>query len=86
MCSSSLNRKVESWSSIIGFHIYPHLFRHTTASLLNSNGVSVDVIQHLLGHSSEEITKNVYIHDTEEKKEAMNTLINGFINEIDKKL
>ena len=86
MCSSSLNRKVSAWSKILGFRIYPHLFRHTTASLLNSSGISVDVIQHLLGHSSEEITKSVYIHDTEEKKEAMNVLINGFIDEINKKI
>ena len=85
MCSSSLNRIVSSWSDILGFRVYPHLFRHTTASLLNAYGVSVDVIQHLLGHSSSEITKQVYIHDTEEKKNAMNTLMNGFFKEMDSK-
>ena len=85
MCSSSLNRIVGSWSDTLGFRVYPHLFRHTTASLLNAYGVSVDVIQHLLGHSSSEITKQVYIHDTEEKKNAMNTLMNGFFKEMDSK-
>ena len=85
MCSSSLNRIVSSWSDILGFRVYPHLFRHTTVSLLNAYGVNVDVIQHLLGHSSSEITKQIYIHDTEEKKNAINTLINGFFKEIDDK-
>ena len=32
-----------------------------------------------------EITKQVYIHDTEEKKNAMNTLMNGFFKEMDSK-
>lgn len=81
MCSSSLNRIVGSWSNILGFRVYPHLFR----PLLNAYGVSVDVIQHLLDHSSSEIAKQVYIHDTEEKKNAMNTLINGFFKEMDNK-
>lgn len=54
-------------------------------NIMYGYGVSVDVIQHLLGHSSSEITKQVYIHDTEEKKNAMNTLINGFFKEMDSK-
>ena len=53
---------------ILRFRVYPHLFRRTTESLLNAYGVSVDVIQYLLGHSSSEITKQVYIHDTEKKE------------------
>lgn len=70
---------------ILRFRVYPHLLRRTTESLLNAYGVSVDVIQYLLGHSSSEITKQIYIHDTEEKKNAMNTLINGFFKEMDDK-
>ena len=54
-------------------------------NIMYAYGVSVDVIQHLLGHSSSEITKQVYIHDTERKKNAMNTLINGFFKEMDSK-
>jgi len=36
--------------------------RHATATLLNSAGASLGTIQALLGHSSPEITRDVYLH------------------------
>ncbi|WP_010651720.1 tyrosine-type recombinase/integrase [Oceanobacillus massiliensis] len=49
----------------------PHSLRHTHTSLLAEAGVSLEQIMDRLGHPDEQITKNVYLHVTEEmKKEA----------------
>jgi integrase len=49
----------------------PHSLRHTHTSLLAEAGVSLEQIMDRLGHSDDQITKNVYLHVTEEmKKEA----------------
>lgn len=39
-----------------------HMLRHTFASMLFAKGVSVRIISELLGHSSVQITMNIYIH------------------------
>ena len=39
-----------------------HDLRHSTATLLLSMGVPLKVVQELLGHSSVDITANVYSH------------------------
>lgn len=49
----------------------PHSLRHTHTSLLAEAGVSLEQIMDRLGHSDNQITKNVYLHVTQEmKKEA----------------
>ena len=49
----------------------PHSLRHTHTSLLAEAGVSLEQIMDRLGHSDDHITKNVYLHVTQElKKEA----------------
>jgi len=49
----------------------PHSLRHTHTSLLAEAGVALEQIMDRLGHSDDQITKNVYLHVTNEmKKEA----------------
>ncbi len=49
----------------------PHSLRHTHTSLLAEAGVALEQIMDRLGHSDDQITKNVYLHVTQEmKKEA----------------
>ncbi|WML42714.1 tyrosine-type recombinase/integrase [Neobacillus sp. PS3-40] len=49
----------------------PHSLRHTHTSLLAEAGVSLEQIMDRLGHTDDQITKNVYLHVTEDmKKEA----------------
>jgi integrase len=49
----------------------PHSLRHTHTSLLAEAGVSLEQIMDRLGHTDDQITKNVYLHVTKDmKKEA----------------
>lgn len=49
----------------------PHSLRQTHISLLEEAGVALEQIMDRLGHSDDQITKNVYLHVTKEmKKEA----------------
>ena len=45
-----------------------HALRHTYATRLFENGVSLKVVQVLLGHSNMEITANIYTHVLEDEK------------------
>lgn len=56
-----------------------HGLRHTYATRLLENGVSMDVISKLLGHSSIDITQNVYAHVLEDKKQKEIELAGDFI-------
>lgn len=52
-------------------NLTPHSLRHTHTSLLAEAGVSLEQIMDRLGHTDDQITKNVYLHVTQEmKKEA----------------
>lgn len=49
----------------------PHSLRHTHTSLLAEAGVALEQIMDRLCHTDDQITKNVYLHVTQEmKKEA----------------
>lgn len=60
--------------------ITPHGLRHTHASILFRKGVPPKIVQKRLGHTTVEMTLNVYIHVMPEDD---NKFINGFINDID---
>jgi integrase/recombinase XerD len=47
-----------------GIKITPHMFRHTHATTLLKNGVSIDIVTRRLGHKSSETTKGTYEHLT----------------------
>ena len=50
-------------------NLHPHIFRHTHASLLIEQGVSVDAVSRRLGHKDTTITQQIYIHMTEKLKQ-----------------
>lgn len=49
--------------------ITTHQLRHSHCSLLFESGATIKEVQERLGHSSYEVTLNIYTHVTEEKKE-----------------
>ncbi len=52
-----------------------HDLRHTSATLLISNGVDISTVSHRLGHSQTSVTLNVYSHWMEEKDEKASEVL-----------
>lgn len=59
--------------------INPHMFRHTAASLLISNGVDVLTVSKMLGHTAPTTTLNTYGHAVEEAKRKATECISSAI-------
>ena len=56
----------------IGHEITPHALRHTHVSLLAEQGVPLDVISRRVGHADSEITRKIYLHITEKRRDKDN--------------
>ena len=66
----SYNKYVrEVTEAVIGSRRTPHAFRHTHASILFGEGVSIDTISRRLGHEDSIITRKIYLHIVEKVKE-----------------
>jgi integrase/recombinase XerD len=62
-------------SKELGFHLHPHLFRHTFATRLLKKGVDLTTVSKICGHQSVQITARFYIQTTkQEKMDAVNLL------------
>lgn len=66
--------------------VYEHLpdLRHTCASLLLSNGISMKQIQIWLGHSTFSTTADIYAHLDYSAQEASANAMNGMFNRPEK--
>lgn len=73
---------MESWSKVVGYHLHPHLFRHSAVSQLYASGVKIEAIQKMMGHSSSEITKTVYLHQTEESERALTDFLDEMLRNL----
>lgn len=63
---ASVNIKLTEFCKRNGFpSLHPHLFRHTAASIMLSNGIDVLSVSKMLGHSSPNMTMRVYAHEVE---------------------
>ena len=60
-------------------HINPHLFRHSAASILISNGVDVLSVSQMLGHSKISTTLNTYSHALEESRQKTAAAVSDVI-------
>ena len=55
----------------IGFHVY----RHTYASMLANNGIPIQTLAALLGHTDSNTTARYYVNISKEQKQAAANLI-----------
>ena len=58
-----LNRQLKPTCKKLGFvGVNWHWLRHANATLLDAVGTPLGTVQSLLGHSSSEITREIYLH------------------------
>ena len=75
---TSIEKKNQKYSTAAGLpHIRIHDFRHTHASFLANEGISIQEIARRLGHSKVEITWNTYAHLYPREEERAVTLLNN---------
>lgn len=74
----TITDKVPTFIESVGLRrITLHNLRHSCASILLANGISMKEIQEWLGHSSYNTTANIYAHlDTTAKEKSANTMNN----------
>lgn len=62
----------ENTERVIGRRLTLHSLRHTHASLLFEENVSLQAVASRLGHSSSKVTERIYLHVTQRKQEQYN--------------
>lgn len=67
----------ENAARVLNRKITAHTLRHTHASLLLEQGISIDTISRRLGHEDSKVTKEIYLHVTEKLKEKDNQQISS---------
>lgn len=77
---SSIENKNKAYSTAAGLpHIRIHDFRHTHASLLVNEGISIQEVARRLGHSKVEITWNTYSHLYPREEERAVAILNRIV-------
>jgi integrase len=61
-CIADWQRSIAKLLKLAGVKGSAHKFRHTFATSLLQNGVSVEIVARLMGHSSAEVTRKHYDH------------------------
>jgi integrase len=61
-------------------HISPHGLRHTHAIMLLESGVDIKTVSTRLGHTTVDMTANVYIHITRKHEEASVLKLEAYLN------
>lgn len=59
----------------------PHSLRHTHTSLLAEAGADLDEIMYRLGHKSDAITRNIYLHITKARKKKTAQIFEHYMTE-----
>lgn len=70
MSYANVNEIVSRTRARVGFHLTPHMFRHTYATLVRRGGVPVEIVSKLLTHSSIQTTSQTYLHCSPEDLRA----------------
>lgn len=67
----------ENCERVLNKHLTLHSLRHTHASLLFEQGISLENVASRLGHSSSKTTLEIYTHVTQRKQEMYNAEVKG---------
>lgn len=69
MHRDAVRRWLEHTGKHLGFHIHPHMLRHTFCTRLLRNGVEISTVSKLAGHAGINMTVKYYINTSKEEKQ-----------------
>lgn len=67
----------ETAAKAISRAITPHYLRHTHTSLLAAKGADLSLISHRLGHADSRVTRDIYLHITNEMRSREEAVLDG---------
>lgn len=67
----------ETSAKAISRSITPHYLRHTHTSLLAAKGADLSLISHRLGHADSRVTRDIYLHITNEMRSHEESVLDG---------
>lgn len=80
LSETNLRKKFKTLLSKCGIEEFtPHCLRHTNTIELISKGIPLEVVSKYEGHSSEDVTRNVYLHITRESEEKIKDIQNEIL-------
>lgn len=80
---TSINRVLKQTCLDAGIKPFSfHAFRHNEASFLFEKGIDENILKDYLGHSSIDVTKKYYIHDSVEKQKVISDIMEMKIKKI----
>ena len=78
------SRFTRLWNShvaaLVPFSLYPHMLRHTYATTLYRAGVDLRTAQKLMGHSSIQVTADIYTHLEQEDSLHVADKLNEYLS------
>lgn len=80
LTKSSFRKRWLSYCKAHNVDVTPHQFRHAYASMLDDAGIDETTAMNLLGHSSIQVTKDVYTHLRQNKKQRAINQLNDYIS------
>lgn len=81
MTRSAFTRLWNKVRAAVPFHVTPHMLRHTYATMLYHANVDLRTAQHLLGHSSIQVTADIYTHIQQEDNLKAGGQIDQYLTE-----
>jgi len=60
---------------VVAFHVEPHQLRHTYITELCASGMDIKKIQYLAGHTTAQMTLDIYAHVTQNRPEQLSPAI-----------
>ncbi len=81
MHNGHFTRLWDKYREETGLTITPHQLRHAYATILYEAGVDLKDAQTLMGHSSIQVTQDIYTHISETQKKKTASKLNAFVNQ-----
>lgn len=81
LTKSALRKRWMKYQKETNTTFTPHQLRHAYATILYDAGIDEKVAQGLMGHSTIQLTRDIYTHVRMDRKEAAAKTLNKYINE-----